>query len=165
MVAFQKTVFLSSPTDNLSLPAALLMLLSPSLGATSTWIRAREHHVTQKKPRKGVWCWADNFNLHRGCLRWSTACKHKHQAQSSAGITCEDGKHHQTTWSTAELRQIRTPAWASSCALIDGRGGWTQMAKGLPCSSWCDLSGSCLKDIPGKERGRKGGKGIKKGMK
>lgn len=50
--------------------------------------------------------------------------------------------------------KFRALPWASSCALIDGRGGRTRMAKGLPCSSWCDPSGSCLKDSPEKERGR-----------
>lgn len=121
-----------------------------------TRIRAREHHVTQKKPRKGIWCRADNFNLGTGSLRWSTACKHDHQAHSSASITCEDGKHHQTAWSAAELRWIQNPAF---CALIDGRGGWTQMAKGLPWSSWCDLSGSCLKKpAQGRKEGGKEGK-------
>jgi len=159
-------VFIFSPTDDLSLPTALLMLLSPSCGTIKHFNQSKRTPCCTERAKKRIWCGADNLNIHRDYLKLSAACKREHQAQSAAAITCKDGKHHQTVLSAAESQGVQSPALSLPPTLRqpveEDELGWP---RGFPAAADVIASDSCLADSTEKERGEGRRVKKKKGMK
>lgn len=127
---FPKIVLAFSPTDDLSSPTALLMLLSPSCGTIKHLNQSKR--TPQKEPRNRIWWGVDNFSIYRDCLKLCTACRHWCQAWSAAGVK---RKSITELLSWAKFRALPAPSLPSS-SVSPQRRNWNGQGASLQQQAW-----------------------------